>query len=165
MTRRDEKSRGCSTRRLLRRTFRWWLQRFWDMYPLESIDLPEIPDGHLETLHPVYQRMRAMFGCADYPEELVRRARAGYYALISYVDEKIGRLLDALEASGQADNTLVIHFSDHGDMNGEHGYVAQVELLRRIGARAASDGLAGSYAMKACAWGRLYRWSIWSPAF
>ena len=53
------------------------LQRFWDMYPLESIDLPEIPDGHLETLHPVYQRMRAMF-CADYPEELVRRARAGY---------------------------------------------------------------------------------------
>jgi len=96
-------------------------QRFWDMYPLESIDLPEIPDGHLETLHPVYQRMRAMFGCADYPEELVRRARAGYYALISYVDEKIGRLLDALEESGQADNTLVIHFSDHGDMNGEHG--------------------------------------------
>lgn len=96
-------------------------QRFWDMYPLESIDLPEIPDGHLETLHPVYQRMRAMFGCADYPERLVRRARAGYYALISYVDEKIGRLLDALEESGQADNTLVIHFSDHGDMNGEHG--------------------------------------------
>ena len=36
-------------------------------------------------------------------------------------DEKIGRLLDALGESGQADNTLVIHFSDHGDMNGEHG--------------------------------------------
>lgn len=96
-------------------------QRFWDLYPPESVDLPEIPPGHLDTLHPVYQRMRRAFGCADYPEELVRRGRAGYYALISYLDEKIGRLLDALEESGQADNTLVVHFSDHGDMNGEHG--------------------------------------------
>ena len=96
-------------------------QRFWDLYPPESVDLPEIPPGHLENLHPVYRRMRRAFGCADYPEELVRRGRAGYYALITYLDEKIGRLLDALEESGQADNTLVVHFSDHGDMNGEHG--------------------------------------------
>ena len=70
------------------------------MSPLESIDLPDIPDGHLENLNPVYQRMRAMFGCAYYTQDLVRCARAGYYALISYVGEKIGRLLDTLEESG-----------------------------------------------------------------
>jgi choline-sulfatase len=52
---------------------------------------------------------------------MVRRGRAGYYALITYLDEKIGRLLDALEESGQRENTVVVHFSDHGDMNGEHG--------------------------------------------
>jgi len=62
-----------------------------------------------------------MFGAADFPEEQVRRARAGYYGLITYLDEKIGRLLQVLEETGQRDNTIVVHFSDHGEMNGEHG--------------------------------------------
>ncbi len=96
-------------------------QRFWELYPLDEIDLPEIPDGHLENQHPVYQRMRRMFGCVNFPEELVRRGRAGYYGLITYLDEKIGRLLQTLEATGQAENTVIIYTSDHGEMNGEHG--------------------------------------------
>ena len=96
-------------------------QKFWDLYPLEEIDLPNIPDGHLENQHPVYQRMRRMFGCVDFPEDLVRRARAGYYGLITYLDEKIGRLLQTLEETGQLENTVVIYTSDHGEMNGEHG--------------------------------------------
>ena len=96
-------------------------QRFWDLYPLEDIDLPNIPDGHLENQHPVYQRMRSMFGCVDFPEQLVRRARAGYYGLITYLDEKIGNLLLTLENTGQLENTVVIYMSDHGEMNGEHG--------------------------------------------
>ena len=97
------------------------LTRFYDLYPPEEVDLPGIPPGHLEKQHPVYQRMRGMFGLVDYSEKLVRRGRAGYYGLITYLDEKIGRLLDVLEETGQADNTLVVYCSDHGDMNGEHG--------------------------------------------
>ena len=62
-----------------------------------------------------------MFGCVDFPEELIRRARAGYYGLITYLDEKIGRLLQTLEETGQLENTIVIYTSDHGEMNGEHG--------------------------------------------
>ena len=96
-------------------------RRFWDLYPLDQIDMPDIPEGHLENLHPVYKRLRAMFGLVDFPEDLVRRARAGYYGLITYLDEKIGRFIDALEETGQRDNTIVIHTSDHGEMNGEHG--------------------------------------------
>ena len=96
-------------------------QRFWDMYPLDEIDLPEIPEGHLENQHPVFKRMRSMFGCVDFPEELVRRGRAGYYGLITYLDEKIGRLIETLEETGQLDNTVIVHTSDHGEMNGEHG--------------------------------------------
>ena len=96
-------------------------QRFWDLYPLDQIDLPDLPPGHLDNLHPVYQRMRTMFGLIDFPEDGVRRARAGYYALITYLDEKIGQLIDALEATGQLENTVIIHTSDHGEMNGEHG--------------------------------------------
>ena len=39
--------------------------------------------------------IRSMFGLVEFPEEDVRRARAGYYALISYFDEKIGQLIDS----------------------------------------------------------------------
>ena len=96
-------------------------RRFWDLYPRDQIDMPEIPEGHLENMHPVYKRLRTMFGLVDFPERLVRRARAGYYGLITYLDKKIGRLIDALEETGQRDNTIIIHTSDHGEMNGEHG--------------------------------------------
>ena len=96
-------------------------QRFWDMYPPDEMDLPVIPVGHLDNLHPMAQRLRTMFGFPQYPHEVVRRARAGYYALISYFDEKIGELLDTLHETGQYENTVVIHLSDHGEMNGEHG--------------------------------------------
>ena len=96
-------------------------RRFFDLYPPGQVDLPEIPEGHLENQHPVYRRMRRMFGCVDFPEDLVRRARAGYYGLITYLDEKIGRLLDVLEETGQRDNTVIVYTSDHGEMNGEHG--------------------------------------------
>ena len=96
-------------------------QRFWDLYPLDEIDLPDIPEGHLENQHPVYQRMRRMFGCVDFSEELVRRGRAGYYGLITYLDEKIGNLLRTLEETRQLENTVIIYTSDHGEMNGEHG--------------------------------------------
>ena len=51
--------------------------RFFDLYPLDRIDMPEIPPGHLENQHPVHQRMRSMFGAVDFPEEQVRRAELG----------------------------------------------------------------------------------------
>ena len=95
--------------------------RFWDLYPLDQVDLPEIPTNHLESQHPVHRRMRQMFGCIEFPEELVLRARAGYYGLVTYLDEKIGRLLEVLQETDQYQNTLVIYCSDHGEMNGEHG--------------------------------------------
>ena len=95
--------------------------RFWDMYPPDEMDTPNIPAGHLESLPPMAQRLRAMFGFPQFPDAVVRRARAAYYALISYFDEKIGELMDALQETGQYEDTVIVHLSDHGDMNGEHG--------------------------------------------
>jgi choline-sulfatase len=97
-------------------------EKYWAMYPPEEMDLPVIPEGHLETQHPLFTRMRGMFGSLDaFPEEQVRRGRAAYYGLITYLDDKIGRLVAALDETGQLENTLVIYTSDHGEMNGEHG--------------------------------------------
>ncbi|MSP13212.1 MAG: DUF4976 domain-containing protein [Chloroflexi bacterium] len=96
-------------------------QKYWDLYPPAEVDLPHIPPGHLEQRHPVYRRMSRMFGYGDFSEELVRRGRVGYYGLITYMDDKVGRLLAALAETGQRENTLVIYTSDHGEMAGEHG--------------------------------------------
>ena len=48
---------------------------------------------------------------------------AGYYAAITFIDNEIGRLLAVLEETGQADNTIILLSSDHGDMLGSHGTV------------------------------------------
>ena len=45
----------------------------------------------------------------------------GYYGLCEAVDAEIGRLLDYLDTSGLAENTIVVFTSDHGDMHGSHG--------------------------------------------
>ncbi len=47
--------------------------------------------------------------------------QAAYYAMIELIDDNVGRMLDALERTGQRDNTLVIFMSDHGEMLGDHG--------------------------------------------
>lgn len=51
----------------------------------------------------------------------IRKFVAEYYGMISNVDFNVGRLLNWLDATGKADNTIVIFFSDHGDMLGQHG--------------------------------------------
>lgn len=56
-------------------------------------------------------------------EAHLRHAQQGYYAHISAVDREFRRILAALEENGQADDTIVVYTSDHGDMMGSHGYM------------------------------------------
>jgi choline-sulfatase len=82
--------------------------------------VPEIPyeqlDPHSQWLYLAHGQDRH----AITPEH-VRRARRAYYAMASYVDEKIGRVLAALERCGKADDTVVVFCGDHGEMMGERG--------------------------------------------
>lgn len=55
------------------------------------------------------------------PETMIRELTAVYYAVISHMDEQIGRMMKALETTGQTDNTIVIFTSDHGLGVGSHG--------------------------------------------
>ena len=50
-----------------------------------------------------------------------RQVTAGYYAMIELIDDQVGRILAALEETGQLNNTIVIFMSDHGEMLGDHG--------------------------------------------
>jgi len=57
-----------------------------------------------------------------------KKSVGGYYASVAYMDAQVGKVLDALEKSGQADNTIVIFTSDHGYHLGEHDFWAKVSL-------------------------------------
>jgi iduronate 2-sulfatase len=61
-------------------------------------------------------------------ERRQRKAIGGYYAAVAYMDAQVGKVLDALQASGRADNTIVIFTSDHGYHLGEHDFWAKVSL-------------------------------------
>ena len=59
------------------------------------------------------------------PGDKQRRQKASYYGMIELIDEQVGRMLEALERTGQRDNTVVIFMSDHGEMLGDHGLTAK----------------------------------------
>jgi arylsulfatase len=52
-----------------------------------------------------------------------RKVQAAYYAMVEQVDHELGRILDALDSAGQAENTVVVFMSDHGEAMGDHGLV------------------------------------------
>ena len=97
-------------------------QKYWDMYPEADMDLPDIRQDDLENQHLVYQGLRHFKRIATpIPEDRIRRARAGYYGMITELDAYIGQVWEALEKTGQLENTIFIYTSDHGESLGEHG--------------------------------------------
>lgn len=98
-------------------------RKHWDLYDdCAQLD-PAVAPIAFDDQDPHSQRLMLACDHAAYeitPEQ-VRRARRGYFASISYVDEKIGGILDVLARTRQADNTIVVFLSDHGDMLGERG--------------------------------------------
>lgn len=89
--------------------------------PLDGADLrPEIAAHALD--HPVVAATARFFAYHDgFDEARVLEARRAYLALCGFLDHNVGRVLAALQASGAADETLVVYASDHGDMAGNHG--------------------------------------------
>lgn len=73
--------------------------------------------------HPELQRLGEFY---DYQRHFdptrAHEARAAYYGLCSFMDHGVGQVLEALRASGQEGETLVIYLSDHGEMLGDHGF-------------------------------------------
>lgn len=82
---------------------------------------PAKPRASVERIHPHLKWRMEDGDLIEAPPEEVARARAAYYGLVDAMDGMIGRLLDALDAAGLSQETLVVYSSDHGDSIGEHG--------------------------------------------
>lgn len=97
--------------------------KYWDRYNHNDIDMPQVNKIPIERLD---THSRGIYKChkidqTTISEEQIRNARHGYYGAISYIDDKVGQLIDTLEDAGLMENTIIIFTSDHGDMMGERG--------------------------------------------
>jgi len=98
-------------------------EEYWNLYDHKDIELPSVPEVPLDekdhlsrNLH--YCQARHLYTVTD---EHRRTARHAYYGMISYIDDKVGQLVDVLEKTGLRENTIVVFTSDHGEMMGERG--------------------------------------------
>lgn len=109
-------------------------QKYFDLYETDKIKLPPFKKDDLADLPSNIQKVRtnrARVHKKLESLEAVDDAIHGYLACISYADAMIGRVLDALEASPYADNTLVVLWSDHGYHHGEKGQWGKHTLWER----------------------------------
>lgn len=95
-------------------------QEYWDRYNDEDIPMPVVRLSK-EEQDPHSLRLQHAYGYYDQEitDQDIRNARRAYYGAISYVDDQIGQLLQALEETGLKDNTIIVFSGDHGDMLGE----------------------------------------------
>ncbi|MFN0112590.1 MAG: sulfatase, partial [Blastocatellia bacterium] len=94
-------------------------KKYFDMYPMEKISAAKFSRDEWKSIpDPALWLKDPHFGLN---EQQQREAIQAYYASISFADANVGRLLDALERLKLMDNTIVIFWSDHGYLLGEHG--------------------------------------------
>lgn len=99
-------------------------QKYFDLYDPENISLPPYREDDLADLPPKIKKIktaRSRIHRKLNDLDAVDDAIHGYLACISYADAMMGRVLDALESSPYADNTIVVLWSDHGYHHGEKG--------------------------------------------
>ena len=100
-------------------------QQYYDMYPLDTVQLPPVLPGDLDDLPPLGRKFTRYFDTTPLCHLNILRcgvwnkAVASYLACASFTDMCVGRLLDALDKSPHAKNTVIVLWSDHGFHLGE----------------------------------------------
>lgn len=97
-------------------------QPYLDRIDADAVDMPTLSDEdvvdnpHSARLRAMYQLHKGVLSDAD-----IRRARHAYYGSMAYVDDCFGEIINTLQVTGLADNTIVMVMADHGEMLGERG--------------------------------------------
>ncbi len=95
-------------------------KKYADMFAPDVIDLPPWGEDDLETLPERNRVLYHMLSREDEPMENVYGYLACYYGMVRFLDDGVGRILDALERLDLRENTIVVFCADHGDFAGEH---------------------------------------------
>ncbi|WP_136439407.1 sulfatase-like hydrolase/transferase [Pacificoceanicola onchidii] len=105
-------------------------QEFYDLYPLDSLPPDKLSPKDGYEQHPWIKKLAfAMVGEDGWKDAHERRqAIAAYYGLTSYMDHNVGRIVAALKASGQYEDTTIIYSSDHGENLGVRGLWGKMNM-------------------------------------
>ena len=90
------------------------------LYDPDRMPDPVLGDPHVDHLDEQIPWMNHIIWAEDINAPHARVLRARYYGELTYIDQCLGRILDAVEARGDADDTLICFFADHGDHMGDH---------------------------------------------
>lgn len=102
-------------------------KKYWDLHDPAAIPGPgfdQLPEGTEAFVAHTNGELHGYPGVPKenpIPEDFARTLRHGYNACVSYIDAQVGRLLDALEQNGVADDTVIVLWGDHGWQLGDHG--------------------------------------------
>jgi uncharacterized sulfatase len=108
--------------------------KYFDLYDPSTLELSKARKELDQDIPSVAKRHGRNWDIFKIREETAKQAQAAihaYYACASFIDDQIGLILEALEESGQADNTIVIFTSDHGFHLGEHGMWSKISLFEQ----------------------------------
>jgi arylsulfatase A-like enzyme len=107
--------------------------RYFEQYPLDDLPMPVLKSDELEGVPGAGRQLIDPNGWfeAVQRENKWREAVQGYYASTTFADAQVGRVLDALDRSGHADNTIIVFWSDHGFHLGEKNHLFKVTLWER----------------------------------
>ncbi len=105
-------------------------KKYFDMYPIDQIVVPEVPEGYDKTIpEPALKSVRRKKEQINLADDLAKQAIQAYYATISFADAQVGKVLETLETTGLAKDTVVVFTSDHGYHMGEHGHWQKTTLF------------------------------------
>ena len=97
-------------------------ERYFNLYPPDTLPLPLQYEYDAWARHPVLDLKRRQEALdTPFAEKTVRNAVAAYYGLVTFLDEQIGLVLQALRDARLEESTRIIYTTDHGEMLGEHG--------------------------------------------
>lgn len=96
-------------------------EKYFNLYNIDQMSLPEISEDTPQKYPELALASTRPWPYFGITSDQAKECILAYYAAISFVDAQIGRLLDALDALGLTDNTIVVFWSDHGYHLGEHG--------------------------------------------
>ncbi|MDR2117482.1 MAG: sulfatase [Planctomycetaceae bacterium] len=106
-------------------------KKYYDMYPLEEIKLPDVPPNHRENEpDAAYSSLAKVEVNLD--PTLARQAIQGYHAATTFMDAQVGRVIEELDRLDLRKNTIIVFLSDHGYHLGEHGLWRKSSLFDRV---------------------------------
>jgi len=101
-------------------------RRLIEQYPVEDMPLPPGWQGDGWASHPAYRHLRHLECLPDqFDPDVLRQIAAGYFGLISHLDEQLGQVLNTVDALGLGDNTRMLYTADHGELFGAHGLLGK----------------------------------------